>query len=333
MKRYFAVFLLLTFSLPGFAAKKPLYEYFRVGAMEDVADIATTPGTVLMGGGIDVDAAFQWMCTRSGNGDFLVIRATGTDAYNPYIQELCPSGNSVATLIIPTIEAANSEEVIAIINRAEAIWIAGGDQSNCINYWKGTPVQEAINARILERIPVGGTSAGLDVLTQFIYSAQANKGVTSKQALADPFSKFISLDSNFVTTLPFLSGIIGDSHFITRDRLGRDIAFLCRIYDNGWSNQPRGISVDEETALLIDEDGTGKVVGNSHVYFLQAPGEPEVCESKRPLTYKDIHVYRINAQVDSSYDLFAWQGFNGTEYNVSAIEGVLTSDQDNLALY
>jgi hypothetical protein len=36
-----------------------------------------------MGGGTDVDAAFQWMCQRSGGGDFLVIRATGTDAYNP----------------------------------------------------------------------------------------------------------------------------------------------------------------------------------------------------------------------------------------------------------
>ena len=63
---------------------------------------ATTPGTVLMGGGTDVDGAFQWMCGKSGNGDFLVIRATGTDAYNPYIEQLCPSVNSVATLIIPT---------------------------------------------------------------------------------------------------------------------------------------------------------------------------------------------------------------------------------------
>jgi len=34
----------------------------------------------------DADDALQWMCQRSGGGDFLVIRATGTDAYNPYIQ-------------------------------------------------------------------------------------------------------------------------------------------------------------------------------------------------------------------------------------------------------
>ncbi len=70
---------------PSFAAKQ--YSYFRVGNPNDIST-STTPGTVLMGGGTDVDAAFQWMCQRSGGGDFLVIRATGTDAYNPYIQTL-----------------------------------------------------------------------------------------------------------------------------------------------------------------------------------------------------------------------------------------------------
>ena len=88
----------------AFGAKQ--YSYFRVGNPTDVTT-ATTPGTVLMGGGTDVDAAFQWMCQRSGNGDFLVIRATGTNAYNPYIQQLCPGENSVSTLIIPNRAAAS----------------------------------------------------------------------------------------------------------------------------------------------------------------------------------------------------------------------------------
>src|SRR5207248_5765866 len=41
--------------------------YFRVGNATDVT-ASTSPGTVLMGGGTDVDAAFQWMCSLSGNG-------------------------------------------------------------------------------------------------------------------------------------------------------------------------------------------------------------------------------------------------------------------------
>src|SRR5262244_139610 len=224
----------LCFAGHTFAAKS--YSYFRVGNASDVST-ATTAGTVLMGGGTDVDAAFQWMCQRSGNGDFLVIRATGTDAYNPYIQQLCPNENSVATLIIPNRTAASDPFVISAIQNAEALWIAGGDQSNYINFWKGTPVQSALQGLIARSVPIGGTSAGMNVLSQFIYSALASQGVTSSQALADPFTRYITLDRDFVS-IATVTGLIGDPHFVTRDRMGRDLAFLCRIFLDGWSATP-----------------------------------------------------------------------------------------------
>ena len=222
---WLAVIWLLT---PAFCAKQ--YSYFRVGNPNDITT-ATTSGTVLMGGGTDVDAAFQWMCQRSGGGDFLVIRATGTDAYNPYIQQLCPSINSVATLIIPNRTAASDPFVVTTIQNAEALWIAGGDQSNYINFWKGTPVEDQVNAIIARGAPIGGTSAGMNVLTEFVYSALASQGVTSSQALADPFNRYITLGRDFAS-IASLHGIIGDPHFVTRDRMGRDLAFLCRIFTN-----------------------------------------------------------------------------------------------------
>src|SRR5215475_788528 len=204
MKNIAALLFLVCAITPAFSAKQ--YSYFRVGNSSDVTT-ATTAGTVLMGGGTDVDAAFQWMCGLSGNGDFLVIRATGTDAYNPYIQQLCPAENSVATLIIPNVAAANDPFVIATIQNAEALWIAGGDQSNYINFWKGTPVETALRGLITRAVPIGGTSAGMNVLTQFIYSAQASKGVTSSEALADPFNKYVTLVRDFVN-VSVLQGII-----------------------------------------------------------------------------------------------------------------------------
>jgi cyanophycinase len=53
------------------------------------------------------EAAFVWMCSRAKGGDFLVVRATGTDAYSPYIQALCPNAHSVATVIVNSVTAAN----------------------------------------------------------------------------------------------------------------------------------------------------------------------------------------------------------------------------------
>jgi len=328
MKKMLAFAVLALGAVPSsFAAKA--YSYFRVGSASN-ASPATTGGTVLMGGGTDVDAAFQWMCQRSGDGDFLVIRATGTDAYNPYIQQLCPNENSVATLIIPNRAAASDPFVVSTIQNAEALWIAGGDQSNYINFWKGTPVESNLNALIARGVPVGGTSAGMNVLTQFVYSALASQGVTSSQALADPFTKYITLDRDFASVAT-LNGVIGDPHFVTRDRMGRDLAFLCRIYGNGWSATPRAISIDEETALLVDTSGGATVVGSSTVYFLEAPGAPQVCQAKTPLSYQNIAVYRIAA--GASFNLSRWKGTGGVSYTVSASAGVLSSTQAGGSIY
>ena len=70
----------------------------RVGNVNDITTTCTA-GTVLMGGGTDVDAAFTWMINKSGGGDFVIIRATGTSAYNSYIYSL-GTANSVETFLI-----------------------------------------------------------------------------------------------------------------------------------------------------------------------------------------------------------------------------------------
>jgi len=95
-------------------------------------------------------------------------------------------------LIIPDTTAATEPAVAAIMNQAEAIWIAGGDQSDYVLQWTGTPVQDTLQARIDAGIPVGGTSAGLNVLTPFVYTAETSQGVTSTKALNDPFYREIT---------------------------------------------------------------------------------------------------------------------------------------------
>src|SRR5207244_637559 len=149
--------------------------------------------------------------------------------------------------------AAKQYSYVRMAN-AEALWSAGGDQSNYINFWKGTPVEDQLNALIARGVPIGGTSAGMNVLTEFVYSALASQGVTSSQALADPFTRYITLDRDFVN-ISVLYGILDDPHFVTRDRMGRDLAFMCRVFLNGWSSTPRDIAIDEQTALLIDASG------------------------------------------------------------------------------
>src|SRR5690606_2817779 len=67
----------------------PVSRSASIGIIGDTSDVekATESGLVIMGGGADVDAAFRWMIERSGGGDVVIIRCTGTDAYNRYVND------------------------------------------------------------------------------------------------------------------------------------------------------------------------------------------------------------------------------------------------------
>ena len=314
-----------------YAAPKPGFKAFIVGNAADAQPAPTlSPGLVLMGGGTDVDAAFQFMCQRAGGGDFVVIRTTGTDAYNPYIQQLCPQMDSVETIIITTVAGANSAYVSSHIQNAEALWIAGGDQSTYTELWRGTAVQTGVNHLLNSKLaPVGGTSAGLAVLSQFIYTG-ARGSVTSSQALANPFHRYVTLEQDlFQSSLG--ANKLYDSHFVTRDRMGRSLAFLARIVNNGWSAQPRGIGIDEETAILVLPNGAATMVGTGAAYFLQSPGPAQVVSDGAPLTYLNIGVYKLPQ--GGTFNFSTWSGTGGVAYTLNVNNGSLTSTQPGGNIY
>ena len=263
-----ALFVICVLASSLNAAPKTGFQAFIVGNAADAPPAPTlSPELVLISGGTDVDAAFQWMCQRAGGGDFVVIRTSGTDAYNPYIQQLCPQMDSVETIIITSVTGANSSYVSSHIQNAEALWIAGGDQSTYVNLWRGTAVQTGVNFLLNSKsAPVGGTSAGLAVLSQFIYTGELGS-VTSSQALANPFHRYVTLDRDLFQSALGVDKLY-DSHFVTRDRMGRSLVFLARIVNNGWAAQPRGIGIDEQTALLVLPNGSASMVGNGAAYFL-----------------------------------------------------------------
>ena len=297
----------------------PSYRYHRIGHS---GDITTKPiqGAALMGGGDDQDPAFRWLCERAKGGDFLILTATGDDDYNPYVNKLCKV-NSVATLALPDRDAAMAPFVEKTIRAAEAIFITGGDQSNYVKYWEGTPVQKAINDRVHEGVPIGGTSAGLAVLGEFVFTAM-NDTAYSKETLADPYNKGVTLGSRFLD-VPYMQGILTDQHFVKRDRLGRSFGFLARILQDGMATSVREIAVDERNAVLVDERGNATLVGKGAAYFIRPTQKPEVCKPGMPLTFRAIDVYKIGA--NANFQLKDWQGVGGTTYVLSVVDGVISS--------
>ena len=329
MRRHllFCLVALLIIPVRAFSSDKDKYEYFRVGSQ---ADIVTKPtsGFLLLGGGSDLDDAFRWMCAKSNGGDFLVVRASGGNDYNPYVQGLCKV-NSVSTIITRSRKAAEDPFVADAIRHAEAIFIAGGDQANYINFWKGTDVQKALNEAIARGVPIGGTSAGLAVLGEFSFAA-LNDTAVSKVVLANPFDKTVTIERGFLT-IPVLGDIITDTHFAKRDRLGRLLVFMARIVQDGWAKKVRAIAVDEGGGVALEADGLATVFGPKPVFFLETNSTPAVCAPNTPLSFGPLTVYRL--QGEGRFNVKEWTGEKGTAYELKAEGGSVTSTQPGGSLY
>ena len=313
------------------AAPRAQYDYYLTGNAGNVF-VSTRFGLGLMGGGTDVDALFTWMGGRAAGGDFVVIRASGADGYNQYVYDLAPF-DSVETLVLKNRAASSDPFVLQTIRNADALFVAGGDQSNYVDYWKGTPVEDAIHELAARGVPIAGTSAGTAILGEFLYAAQ-RQSVTSVQALADPFNHNITLDRDFLT-LRYMQGIITDQHLIERDRLGRTLTFMARIVFDGWAAESKAIAIDRETAVLVDDRGRATIVANMdhptpYAYFIRG-GAPQIVAPGTPLTYTNLQVQR--AAPGSTFDLAAWTGKGVTQYTLNVVDGVVTSTQAGGAIY
>ncbi|MBC3792333.1 Type 1 glutamine amidotransferase-like domain-containing protein [Spirosoma utsteinense] len=242
-------------------------------------------GVVLAGGSTDVAGAMRWLLRRANGGDVVIIRASGSDGYNAYLySQLGERVNSVETLLVNTRELASHPDIVRKVRQAEAIFFAGGDQANYINFYQKTPLIDAVNDRIRDGVVLGGTSAGCAILGQLYFSAKEGS-VTSEEALADPFDKRVTIGSRDFLMHPLLANILTDQHYTARNRQGRHLVFLARARAD-WNVGARGIGVDEKTAVCVSPDGTALVFGQGNAYFLTpASAKPERLQTGQPLTW------------------------------------------------
>jgi len=282
------------------------FDYFVAGDPALPGARHTEFGLALIGGGGNVDAAFRFLVARAGHGHIVVLRAT--DADDPDDDEL---GNYYGNLFVSrwgpvasaeTISfrdraAANDPRVADIIEHADGIFLAGGDQSRYVNFWKGTPVQRLLDAHVKANRPIGGTSAGLAVLGRNAYAALGGHSAESKGVLANPFDASVTLESDFLH-FKYMENVFTDSHFGKRHRLGRLIAFLARL--NAAKAPIVGIGVDEKTALLIGADGIGRLAEGSagHVWIVQPQRAPTQLAAGKPLSMADIRIAQLGAEGD-----------------------------------
>jgi cyanophycinase len=277
------------------------FDYFVSGDPSKPRAAHTEYGVALMGGGGRVDAAFKMIAERAGHGHIVILGAVSDDSFDPedggygkkFTREWGPVV-SAETIMFHNRDASSDPRVLKALHDADGVYIMGGDQASYVRYWKGTGVQEALNAHVKANRPIGGSSAGLAILGHYSYTAFDGGSMESKVALANPFDSGVTLEDDFLHVRN-LETVITDTHFSRRSRLGRLITFVARLQSEKDKNVI-GIGVDEKTALLVDADGTARLAaGSAGSAWMVVPREHATLKSGQALTMHDIALTRIDA--------------------------------------
>jgi cyanophycinase len=227
------------------------------------------------------DAKTRFFTQGSAGGD-IVMLAQGIDPYDlQYRTDLVfdeyaqGTARSVTTLNITLREQANDPRLARFINGADALWMWGGAQSFYTSNWVGTLVGSSLSRAASNSVAIGGDSAGMAVLGQSAYVDLPFDSVRSTFATQRPMDERINVLRQGTGGPPFAAlsngsrspfdGMIFDTHFSYRDRMGRLITFAAR-------SRTMGVGVDEDTALLIEpaprNDWRWTVYGDGAVYVV-----------------------------------------------------------------
>jgi cyanophycinase len=145
---------------------------------------------------------------------------------------------------------ALDEKLASVLSDAKGIFFTGGDQLRITSQIGDTPVYTKIVEIYEKGGLIIGTSAGASVMCSSMLT-----GGTEKDS---PRAGGIKMAPG----LGLLRDAIIDQHFAKRGRMGR---LLCAIAEN-----PRtlGIGIDEDTAIITENNETFRVIGEGAVYVI-----------------------------------------------------------------
>jgi cyanophycinase len=178
-------------------------------------------------------------------------------------------------------EDAEKSEWLEYIERANGIFVTGGNQLRLTTILGGTPIAKAIRRANARGVAVGGTSAGAAILSEHMI-AFGDEGHTPKAG-------GVTLVPGFGLT----NRIMIDQHFRQRDRLGRLLAALA------YNPFAVGVGLDEDTAAFIDHNKRLTVFGAGALTIVDASQltHSSIAEAKQgnPVCLTNIRLHVLTA--------------------------------------
>jgi len=199
---------------------------------------------------------------------------------------------SAENLKIENQQKANSKEIYDKVVACDAVFIKGGNQASYFLNWKDSLLLQAILEVHLRGGVIAGTSAGAMILSEFIFSAEKDS-ISSLTALQNPLSDQITIRRNF---LPLLKATIVDTHFTQRGRLGRLASFIANIKNN-FQFDSIGIGIDDNTAIIINDQHQAEIYGEGAVTFLKSNNNSQLkIFPEKPLHFTGIELISLTEE-------------------------------------
>ncbi len=159
--------------------------------------------------------------------------------------------HDVGVLSISNREQANAEENCARLRAADVLIFTGGDQLRLSSIFGGTAFHQILLEKYEnEQIVIAGTSAGA--------------AASSKNMIYQGSSKDALLKGEVKITggLGFIDGVIVDTHFVQRGRIGR------LLYAVASNPGILGIGLGEDTGLYISNGNVMEAIGSGMVILV-----------------------------------------------------------------
>ncbi|MFE9134604.1 pre-peptidase C-terminal domain-containing protein [Streptomyces sp. NPDC007355] len=292
-----AVTAAVTIQQPAHAAA----DRIRLGSTSDVSRTSWNGPAFTMNGAGGVVAASMARAVdaiRGGTGSMDVVVLSGSAPTSGSRTPECDTVmgltgvNSCTTWTLTTAGDGNNSQVNTDVRNAEFVYFAGGDQCR-YTAWKGTALEASVESVVAKGGGSGGGSAGHHINSPVVYDA-CNGSVTSTEALANPYDRAISFTTGMFQWADY-GGVVNDSHFVTRDRMGRTMSFLARAVKDGLTTGGAawGVGVEEGGgSLFIDRNGLATQYGKD-AYVVLADHQPEQAVDRKPLTYSGFKIWRL----------------------------------------
>jgi len=244
-------------------------------AIEDPTPAAPKSGVLIVAGGGSLPADLRPRALELAGGhdaDILIVPwASRREEAGSATVAVWQEAGATRVTVIPD----DATEARKAIEETDLMWLVGGSQVRLMEAFRERDLIEAVQKSHSQGTIIAGTSAGAAVMSRYMMTGKAE------------LKSLISGSTELVEGLGLWPQVIVDQHFLARQRWSRLFTAVASHPDQ------IGVGIDEQTAVIVDPDGSWQVLGRGPVVVID--GRKPKTESSAKETTADFRVHLIGS--------------------------------------